>query len=305
MRKIHLIGPLAVALAVASTSCSRVSREEPKPAEVPKIEGRADVTASRDASPLAQGSASAGPYDARFIDAMIPHHEMGVEMGREALARAKRPEIRKLAQDIVTTQTSEIETLRTWRQAWYPGLQPTGTGAMIQTDSGSAAGPGLAAMGTMPASSPDAAQHEGMTGSAAGTGTGTTMGMGMGTSTSSGMGTMPKPGTSSTESATSSAGMNGMNGMSGMKGTSVGGGTSGTSGEPASGDYDRDFLDQMIPHHAQAVDMAQRAQAQAEHQELRELAGRIVQQQQAEIALMQQWQRDWFGARQTAAGAQD
>ena len=36
-----------------------------------------------------------------------------------ALSRAKRPEIRRLAQIIKRDQTREIEQMRTWYKAWY------------------------------------------------------------------------------------------------------------------------------------------------------------------------------------------
>lgn len=58
-------------------------------------------------------------FDLRFINAMIPHHEGAVTMGQDALKKTKRPEIKKLAQDIVTSQQKEIEQMKQWRQTWY------------------------------------------------------------------------------------------------------------------------------------------------------------------------------------------
>ncbi|WP_445214817.1 DUF305 domain-containing protein [Brasilonema sp. UFV-L1] len=58
-------------------------------------------------------------FDLRFINAMIPHHEGAVTMGQDALSKSKRPEIKKLAQDIITSQQKEIEQMKKWRQAWY------------------------------------------------------------------------------------------------------------------------------------------------------------------------------------------
>jgi uncharacterized protein (DUF305 family) len=59
-------------------------------------------------------------YDLRFVDAMTPHHQGAVEMAKEALSKSKRPEIKKLAQDIIAAQNREINQLKQWRQAWYP-----------------------------------------------------------------------------------------------------------------------------------------------------------------------------------------
>jgi uncharacterized protein (DUF305 family) len=59
-------------------------------------------------------------YDLRFIDGMIPHHEGAVVMAKEALQKSKRPEIKKLANEIIKAQDKEISELKQWRQAWYP-----------------------------------------------------------------------------------------------------------------------------------------------------------------------------------------
>jgi uncharacterized protein (DUF305 family) len=47
------------------------------------------------------------------------------------------------------------------------------------------------------------------------------------------------------------------------------------------------FLRMMIPHHQLAVDMSERALEEAEHPELKELAQKIIDEQSAEIKLMQ------------------
>jgi uncharacterized protein (DUF305 family) len=47
------------------------------------------------------------------------------------------------------------------------------------------------------------------------------------------------------------------------------------------------FLRMMIPHHQMAVDMSEEALEQAEHLELKELAQKIIDEQSAEIELMQ------------------
>jgi uncharacterized protein (DUF305 family) len=58
-------------------------------------------------------------------------------------------------------------------------------------------------------------------------------------------------------------------------------------------DFDKKFLELMIEHHQQAVDMSQYADANAKHQETKELAKQIIDAQQAEIAQMQKWQMEW------------
>lgn len=63
-----------------------------------------------------------------------------------------------------------------------------------------------------------------------------------------------------------------------------------------SADFDRSFIDMMIPHNQQAIDEANRALAQADHEELKELATKIVSTRQQEMDQMQYWRKLWFGA---------
>ncbi|MBW3546641.1 MAG: DUF305 domain-containing protein [Actinobacteria bacterium] len=68
-------------------------------------------------------------------------------------------------------------------------------------------------------------------------------------------------------------------------------------GEPSSAaafnDSDVAFARGMIPHHAQAVDMADLAEERAAGPEVRDLAERIRDAQQPEIDLMEGWLDDW------------
>jgi uncharacterized protein (DUF305 family) len=64
-------------------------------------------------------------YDLRFIDAMIPHHEGAIIMAKEALKKSKRPELKKLATEIITAQEKEIAEMNSWRKAWYPKASDT------------------------------------------------------------------------------------------------------------------------------------------------------------------------------------
>lgn len=61
------------------------------------------------------------------------------------------------------------------------------------------------------------------------------------------------------------------------------------------GSMDAMFIQQMIPHHDDAIAMADLALVRAEHPELKQLAERIKRTQTAENAQMRVWYRQWFG----------
>lgn len=58
------------------------------------------------------GSGTAGPRDRAFLSAMVPHHESAIEMARMAQERARRPEIRRVANGIIEAQEGELTRLR-------------------------------------------------------------------------------------------------------------------------------------------------------------------------------------------------
>ncbi len=64
---------------------------------------------------------------------------------------------------------------------------------------------------------------------------------------------------------------------------------------PASG-MDAMFIEQMIPHHDDAIAMAELALTRAEHPEIKQLAADIKRTQTAENDQMRTWYREWFGA---------
>jgi uncharacterized protein (DUF305 family) len=58
-------------------------------------------------------------FDLRFLNAMIPHHEGALVMAEDALKKSKRPEMKKLSQEILASQKQEIEQMKQWRKNWY------------------------------------------------------------------------------------------------------------------------------------------------------------------------------------------
>lgn len=57
-------------------------------------------------------------FDRDFIREMIPHHQMAVMMASMLIGSTERPEMKKLGNDIIKAQTSEIEQMRGWYDEW-------------------------------------------------------------------------------------------------------------------------------------------------------------------------------------------
>lgn len=64
---------------------------------------------------------SVGPaeFDREFIVEMIPHHEMAIMMAQMLAAATERPEMKQLADNIITSQSREIDMMRNWLEDWY------------------------------------------------------------------------------------------------------------------------------------------------------------------------------------------
>lgn len=58
------------------------------------------------------------PFDIRFINAMIPHHQGAIKMANEAKTKTTRPELLKLADAIIKTQSAEIDQMEKWKADW-------------------------------------------------------------------------------------------------------------------------------------------------------------------------------------------
>ncbi|MEP0916253.1 DUF305 domain-containing protein [Leptolyngbya sp. DQ-M1] len=162
-----------------------------------------------------------GQADQHFIVMMIPHHEDAVEMSKLALQRATHPELKTLASTIQTTQTREIEQMRTWYKQWYGTEVPAWQSGVHNS--------GM--------------RHQGM--------------------------------------------MRMRSDLAALQ---------------SAKDFDRAFLEEMIPHHQMAVMMAQMLLSNPQHPELRDLATSVIKTQTDDINQMQQWYQSWYPTDAPMAG---
>ncbi len=71
----------------------------------------------------------AKPFDAKFIEMMIPHHEGAVAMAKLELRDGRNAELKELSRDIITAQEREIAAMRAHRGGKAPaGAEHTDEG---------------------------------------------------------------------------------------------------------------------------------------------------------------------------------
>jgi uncharacterized protein (DUF305 family) len=81
------------------------------------------------------GGDTTQPFDLRFLDQMVPHHQMAVHSAH-MIAGSARPELRDLARRITGAQQAEIDQMGQWRANWFqnaaaaPSLTMMGSGMM-------------------------------------------------------------------------------------------------------------------------------------------------------------------------------
>lgn len=160
---------------------------------------------------------NASTMDAHFIEQMIPHHEDAITMAKLAQTRAKKVEVKQLAQNIIDSQGKEIDQMKVWYKDWFGKDVPKDTRVM--------------------------------------------RGHAMGQSTRMHMGMMGD--NTDLERLSSAA------------------------------DFDKAFVEEMIPHHQMAVMMASMLKNSTERPEMKKLADDIVAAQTKEIDQMRGWLKDW------------
>ncbi len=57
--------------------------------------------------------------DIAFLEDMVVQHEWAIGMAGVVVNGTRRPEIKKIAEDIIRTQTSEITLMKEWLNKWY------------------------------------------------------------------------------------------------------------------------------------------------------------------------------------------
>lgn len=58
-------------------------------------------------------------YEKAFLEGMIVHHIGAIDMAEELLEQTDRPELVKMANDIISVQSQEVEMMEQWLSDWF------------------------------------------------------------------------------------------------------------------------------------------------------------------------------------------
>jgi hypothetical protein len=83
-----------------------------------------ELVASMDKMHMAMGAVKrSGESDVDFVRLMLPHHQAAIDMAKTQLLHGNDPQMRRLAQEIITDQQLEIEVMQRWlkqRESAHP-----------------------------------------------------------------------------------------------------------------------------------------------------------------------------------------
>ena len=116
--KWRLAIPLTFFCAAAVLSPQTVPRES---ASATPDRGWSELTSSMEKMHHAMSAvAPSGDTDEDFVRLMIPHHQAAIDMAKTELLLGKNPQLRRLAQEIITDQQSEIQLMELWLKKSAP-----------------------------------------------------------------------------------------------------------------------------------------------------------------------------------------
>lgn len=180
----------------------------------------------------------------RFLEGMIDHHQMALDMAADCVAKATTASVVTVCENVIAAQSAEIERMQGWLLDWYNiAYAPV---SMIDAESG-----GMMDMHTMMDMMHGQNQDAGTQGGHGGHGDHGAADDGPFTDPPMMMGMF--------------AGFNRLEGVA----------------------YEVAWLESMVDHHDDAIHMAERMLSRVVHPELGELAQQIIDDQSAEIALIE------------------
>lgn len=109
----HCLRRITVSLALIIIPASWAQQSSPASGDIDN--GWSALTGSVKKMHVAMGSiTSSGNSDVDFVRLMLPHHQAAIDMAKTQLLNGKDPQLRRLAQQVITDQQSEIELMQLW-----------------------------------------------------------------------------------------------------------------------------------------------------------------------------------------------
>ena len=112
-----ILAKLLVALVSCSFAASTIIQggTDPNGGQPSTEPAWSELVASMDKMHMAMGAvARSGNSDVDFVRLMLPHHQAAIDMAKTQLLYGKDPQVRRLAQEIITDQQLEIELMQLW-----------------------------------------------------------------------------------------------------------------------------------------------------------------------------------------------
>lgn len=85
----------------------------------PMFTANAEPIAGRNVLGQPPGEQMKRPYDLRFLDEMIVHHQGGKMMAETAIRKASHQELKNMAQKTIDQHTKEIDQMNEWTNRWF------------------------------------------------------------------------------------------------------------------------------------------------------------------------------------------
>jgi uncharacterized protein (DUF305 family) len=106
-----------VALAVLSLGTASIKQATAHEDQIARSDDPnwSELIASMDKMHMGMGAVKrSGDDDVDFVRLMLPHHQAAIDMAKTQLLYGKDPQMRRLAQEIITDQQLEIELMQRW-----------------------------------------------------------------------------------------------------------------------------------------------------------------------------------------------
>ena len=105
------LGPLVMAALLLAVSTLIPLRAWASPAAGPVAQTQSDLDHLK--------SLSGKEFEVEWMSMMIEHHQGAIDMSKLVATRAMHQEVKDVAQNIITAQTTEITEMTGWLQQWY------------------------------------------------------------------------------------------------------------------------------------------------------------------------------------------